>query len=120
MREKKQKTKANALYFYHATFAANLSSIKKTGLQPGHSKNWDISKPDVIYLSNDPDIAYSFCECAEDVCSDKYDSGIVVLAIPKAALNLKSIQADANILDGGNCFEYKEAIPPELLSIIKM
>lgn len=97
-----------------------MSSIKKKGLEPGHSKNWDISKPDVIYLSNDPDIAYSFCECAEDVCSDKYDSGIVVLAIPKAALNLKSIQADANILDGGNSFEYKEAIPPELLSITKM
>ena len=89
------------------------------GLEPGHEKNWDISNPNVICFSTDPDVAYSFCECAEDVSDSKYDSGIVVLAIPKVKLNPQSIRMDANIL-GGDCFEYKEAIPPELLCICRV
>lgn len=83
--------------YYHATFNSYLSSIKKYGLGAKQNKNWDISEPGKIYWAWDPDIAISFCESAEDVSDEVYDSGIVVLSI--SAKELKGVEDDSNIHD---------------------
>lgn len=67
-------------FIYHATFRQNLSSIKKYGLGAKQPKNWSFSSDGVIYFSISPDVAYSYCECADEVSNTKYESGIVVLA----------------------------------------
>ena len=69
-------------FMYHATFRANLASIKQFGLGAKQPKNWEFSQDGVLCFSSNPDIAYSFCECADDVSESKYNSGIVVLATP--------------------------------------
>lgn len=67
-------------FIYHATFRQNLSSIKKYGLGAKQPKNWDFSRDGAICFSINPDVAYSYCECADEVSNTKYESGIVVLA----------------------------------------
>lgn len=105
-------------YVYHATFKSNLCSIKITGLEPGHERNWEGSKS-VICFSTDPDVAHSYCECAEKVSDHKYDSGIVVLAVPKTVLVPALVGLDTNNLERAQSFEYKGTIPPECLYICK-
>lgn len=83
---------------YHATFACRIKKIKKKGL--GHSKhrNWEDSKNGVTYLCNDKDVAFDFCEGSDEVSDKVYDSGIVVLAIPKSAIDESKLSADENII----------------------
>lgn len=105
-------------FVYHATFRSNLQGIRKKGLEPGHTKNWADSKPNVICLSSNPDIAYSYCESAEEVSEVKYGSGIVMLAIPIVSLNTAFIRLDSNIrMNNSECYEYGGRIPSELIYV---
>jgi uncharacterized protein (DUF302 family) len=98
---------------YHATYKALLPSIKKNGLDTRKSAlAWEDSKPGIVYLANDPDVAESYAEAAEEVSDEIYDSGIVVLKILTKGLNLKNLHDDRNV-KGGNSdtFEYHGQIP---------
>ena len=99
--------------FYHATYKALLPSIKKKGLDTRKAAlSWEFSKPGVIYLSDDLDVAASYAEAAEEVSDEIYDSGIVVLEIPSKGLNPKKIKDDDNVNDGhSDTFEYHGQIP---------
>lgn len=105
-------------YLFHATFRANLQSIKKKGIEPGHTKNWEDSNKGVICLSTDPEVAYSYCESAEEVSEYKYDSGIVVLAIPTVVLNPLELRVDRNVRSKGqDSYEYHSNIPAKYIHV---
>lgn len=95
---------------FHSTFRANLHSIKALGLGAKQPKNWSFSNTGDICFSSDPDVAYSFCESADAVSDTKYNSGIVVLAVPywEGCLTLE----DANCNGVRNCFCVKGMIIP--------
>lgn len=97
-------------FMYHATFRANLSSIKQHGLGAKQPKNWSFSTPGDLCFSSNPDVAYSFCECAEDVSDSKYDSGIVVLAIPY--MPKQCLMQDMNCSGEQSCFCMKGVVIP--------
>ena len=75
---------SNIDVLYHATFRSNVDSIQENGLgnRASVNKNWDISA-DFLYFSADLECARDFCESAEDVDDETYDSGIEVFAIRK-------------------------------------
>ena len=108
---------------YHSTYVANLASIKKYGLGAKQPKNWDISIPGVVCFTKDPEVAFSFCESAEEVCDTKYYSGIVVLEIDSKYLikkntNTAILRIDRNIHDDLESFEYEGIINTNLLKLI--
>lgn len=83
---------------YHATFAANLPGIKKYGLgHPSKKLSWSFSDPTVTCFVNDIDAAESFCEEADNVSEDVYNSGIIILAIDDS--EIKTLFPDENIID---------------------
>lgn len=82
--------------YYHATFNAYLDNIKKLGLIAGINKNWEISKKEVIYLTDGLEEAMEFCESCYEVSEKVYDSGIVVLGIEEEDLDLKYLKPDEN------------------------
>lgn len=104
------------MILYHATFRTNLPSIKKTGLDGSHKKNWDISNDGDICLCTDYDEAISYCETAEDVPDYKYNSGIILLAVN--IINKAAIKRDINIKDTNTCFTFNgKKIPKEKLLV---
>ena len=108
-------------FLYHATFRARISSIKKLGLGAKNIKNWEFSKDGVVCLTDDADVANSFCECADDVADSVYNSGIIVLAIPVNALDRNYLKKDENINTEDNTnlyFEYYKVIRPEFLYVV--
>ncbi len=108
----------DTMLLYHSTFRTNLASIKKYGLGAKQLKNWDISESGVVCFSDNPDVAYSYCETAEDVSDYKYESGIIVLAIEAFNLDKRLIRRDINIKDTtSNCFTYKGIVNPYNLYI---
>tara|TARA_R110002012_G_C11607872_1_gene607885 strand:+ start:216 stop:590 length:375 start_codon:yes stop_codon:yes gene_type:complete len=98
---------------YHATYKALLPLIKKGGLDTRKSAlAWEDSKPGIVYLANDPDVAESYAEAAEEVSDEIYDSGIVVLKIPTKGLELNKLHDDRNVLeDDSDTYEYHGQIP---------
>lgn len=107
------------MYLYHATFRANLASIRKYGLGAKQPKNWDISKDGVVYFANNPDSAFSFCECAEDVSDSKYYSGIIVFGVNIGPEYKGRLLKDANSREiGSGNFCIKGIIPPNKLEVI--
>ena len=109
------------MILYHATFRSKLRRIKDEGLQPNKKKSWDISETGPVYLCEDAEMAFSFCECAEDVPDSVYESGIVVFAVNTSNLNHASLKIDQNIKDqsnGSRCFTYSKAIPPLYLMVV--
>lgn len=110
------------MYLYHATYAKRLQNIRKQGLKVNQKSNWDgLSKRNVLYFAKDPDVAISYAEAAESVADSVYDSGIVVLVINTALLNIKAFISDTNVSDGNNdtvC--YCGNIPVELLGILNL
>ena len=86
------------MWLYHATYKANINSIKKWGLGAIQNKNWNISIKNNICLSPNPEEANSFCECAEDVLEDVYNSGIVVLAINTTNLKKELLKGYKNVV----------------------
>lgn len=98
-------------FLYHATFRQNLTSIRKGGLIPGKTKNWSDSNGQCLYFSSDPEEALDFCECAEEVSESKYESGIVMLAIPKRSFNSAYLAIDRNAQGNGyHSYEYRSNV----------
>jgi|TARA_R110000823_G_scaffold280983_2_gene399147 hypothetical protein len=98
---------------YHATYKALLPMIKKAGLDTRKSAlAWEDSKPGIVYLANDPDVAESYAESADEVSDEIYDSGIVVLKIPTKGLELNKLHDDRNVQgDDSDTYEYHGQIP---------
>lgn len=105
-------------FLYHATYRIRLRDIKRLGLGAKQKKNWDISKDSVVYLSSDPELAFSFAESAEDVAESVYNSGIVVLAIPVELLDLRYMAKDKNSRGSNTDFIYKQVINPTHIQVI--
>lgn len=81
---------------YHATFKKHVPSIESEGLGSPNVeiiKNWDFSKIGT-YLTSDKYMAEAFCEAAEEVDDETYDSGIVLYKVNTA--NIKSLKIDTN------------------------
>jgi hypothetical protein len=100
-------------FFYHATYRALLPSIKATGLDTREaSLAWEDSKPGIVYLANDPGVAESYAEAAEEVSDEIYDSGIVILKIASKNLDISKLKDDSNVLeDNSDTYEYHGQIP---------
>ena len=95
---------------YHATFMVNKLSIMQEGLVIGKKRSWGGQVDEnYVYLANDPDVAYDFCECADDVDEDIYDSGIVVFEIDTSKLDIDkdSLFPDPNVdFDSDDIYAY--------------
>jgi hypothetical protein len=97
---------------YHATYKALLPSIKSTGLDTRKAAlAWEFSKPGIVYLANDADVAESYAEAAEEVSDEIYDSGIVVLKIPTKGLKISKLHDDRNVQGDSDTYEYHGQIP---------
>lgn len=109
------------MILYHSIFRANLPSIKKEGLGARQRKNWDISKNGVTYFSDNPDVAFSYCEAADEVSEAKYDSGIIVLAVDTKTLDPSKLGIDTNIRDQeeNKCYVYSGVINPNYIAVVK-
>lgn len=108
---------------YHSTFRLRLPSIKKTGLGARQYKNWEFSRNNEVCLTNNAEVAFSFCESAEDVRDSVYNSGIVVLALDYTALNRFLLFEDTNIRKDMlwpdiKYFAYKGVIDPTKLFVV--
>ena len=109
-------------FLYHATYEALIPSIKRTGLDSREGElSWEFSIPGTVYLSNDPDVAESYAEAADEVSDEVYDSGIVVLKVASKDLDIDKLFDDSNVQDDfSDTFEYRGVIPWNMLSIHKM
>ena len=93
---------------YHATYKPLLKSIKLNGLGGSGAKpQYTDSKCGVVYLAKDPDIAFSYAECADNVPEDWE---IVVLDIDVNSLDLNNLYGDENVLDDNSTMEYHGVI----------
>lgn len=105
---------------YHATYNYHLPSIKKKGLDTRDVDSiWSDSKKGVVYLSDDPFVAESYAEIAEDIDDEIYDSGIVILEIDLNGLDLSKLKDDENVRsdDPSRTYEYHGVIPFSNISI---
>lgn len=82
---------------YHATFSAYLPSILQHGLGAVQNKNWEFNVDGAVCLAEDPEIAVSFCECAEETPSEVYNSGICCLEIDADTMDQTLLSQDANL-----------------------
>ena len=65
-----------------------------------------------MYLANDPEVAESYAEAADEVSDEIYDSGIVILKIKSKDLDLSKLKDDSNVLDDdSDTYEYHGQIP---------
>ena len=105
---------------YHATYKANLVSIFENGLGAIQRKNWDISTDGGVCFADDMDLAISFCEAAENVDDEVFESGIVCLEIDSDALSEAFLFLDPNfddVRDGPACYLYRGVIAPADLKV---
>lgn len=101
-------------YLYHATYLPLLESIKKTGLGGTTQTYWEDSKPGVVYLSIDKDVAISYAESNENVPDDWLDQ-IIVITILFDSLDPEYLNIDENVQDNdGITLEYHKIIPSSL------
>lgn len=115
-------------YLYHATYGKYWDDIKINGLKRNMKKNWSFSGNKVIYLTNDPDIAESFAEMAEEI-DEELLNDIIVLKIDMSALDKSKLKLDENITQEGEefleeysepySFQYYGDIPANLIRIHK-
>ena len=99
-------------FLYHSTFRNRLRSIRHFGLGAKQHKSWKISENNVVYLSKNPEIAFSYCEAAEDVSDSVYESGIIVLAIPLNCIDYSLLALDSNIVGTSTEYTYRGIIEP--------
>ena len=93
-------------YLYHATYKPLLKSIIQNGLGNTTNTYWDDSKPGVVYLAKDPDIAISYAETNEAVDEAWLDE-IIVLKINTDDLDKSKLKIDENVKDNaGDTLEY--------------
>lgn len=75
------------MILYHATFGKFIPTIKTEGLlskvdgNKGDNWGWGTEFTDEIFLSDDKDIAASYCECADNVDDATFDSGIYIVEV---------------------------------------
>ena len=93
-------------YLYHATYADLLDSILENGLGNTWRKNFDESKPGVVCLAEDPDVAKAFAGEAKDVPSEWKDD-IIVLEVKSSDLDIAKLKPEEQKL---GCFEYEGII----------
>lgn len=108
------------MILYHATYRANLRSIRATGLGAKQPKNWDFSEDGVVCLCDDAEAAFSFCECADEVSDYKMESGIIVFALDSRILNRSLVEIDSNLqTSDGDCksYTYRGIIPSNQLYV---
>lgn len=106
-------------YLYHATYFPLLDSIKKNGLGATKQTYWEDSKPGVVYLSADEDVATSYAEANENVPEDWLDE-IVVLKIKWDSLDPNYLFIDENVQDNdGVTLEYHKIIPWSNIDIVE-
>ena len=107
-------------FLYHATYRPLLKSIKQHGLGGDKAQaKWEDSRPGVVYLAIDPNVAESYAETS-DVVPDEWLDQIVILKISTNGLENK-LQIDKNVLDnqGGDTLEYHGIIPLSHISMYK-
>lgn len=97
---------------YHATYKPLLNKIKSSGLDTTKSKRaWEDSKPGLVYLALDKDVAGSYAESSEMV-PDSYIDNIIILHIDTSKLDLSKLSMDKNVQDNeGDTLEYAGVIP---------
>ena len=95
---------------YHATYKPLLKSIQTNGLGGSRAQTkWTDSKPGVVYLAKDPDVAVSYAETSDEVPEEWLDQ-IVVLAISTDSLDTSKLKDDENVLDDDSTLEYHGVI----------
>lgn len=97
---------------YHATYKPLLNKIKSSGLDTTKSKRaWEDSKPGLVYLAVDKDVAGSYAEASEMV-PDSYIDNIIILHIDTSKLDLSKLSMDKNVQGNeGDTLEYAGVIP---------
>lgn len=100
-------------HLYHATYKPLLSSIKQHGLGGigSEKKKWEDSKPGVVYLALDKNVAESYAESSDEVSEDWLDE-IIILKINTKTLDKKKFSIDRNVQNNeGETVEYAGIIP---------
>lgn len=97
---------------YHATYKPFLKKIKEEGLDTTKSKKaWEDSKPGLVYLAKDLEVAASFAEESE-IVPESYLDNIIILHIDSSKLDKSKISIDKNVIDNqGDTLEYEGIIP---------
>ena len=97
---------------YHATYKPLLAKIQADGLDTTKSKKaWEDSKPGLVYLAKDIDVAGSYAESSEMV-PDSWVDNIIVLHIDANKLDKSKLSTDQNVQDNkGDTLEYNGVIP---------
>lgn len=113
-------TEAKSIKYYHATYRPLLKTIKREGLGGKSAiKAWTDSKPGVVYISSDPDVAESYAEISELVPDELLDD-IVILEIDGSRLKSSKIFKDSNVRsdEDSMTFEYHGKIPWKYMKIL--
>ena len=107
-------------FLYHATYRPLLKSIKTHGLGgSGAQAKWEDSKPGVVYLAIDPNVAESYAETS-DLVPDEWLDKIIILKISTRGLDTSKFYLDSNVLDNeGDTLEYHGVIPISNISMYK-
>jgi hypothetical protein len=105
---------------YHATYRPLLKSIKQHGLGGDKAQSkWEDSKPGVVYLALDKNVAESYAETS-DVVPDDWIDKIIILKISTAGLDTNKFNIDSNVQDNeGDTLEYHGIIPISNIKIVK-
>jgi hypothetical protein len=110
----------NPQWLYHATYRPLLKSIKAHGLGGDQAQaKWEDSKPGVVYLALDPNVAESYAESSDVVPEDWLDQ-IVILKIAAGKLDKSRLFVDQNVQDNeGDTLEYHGVISLSNISLYK-
>ena len=110
----------NTQWLYHATYRPLLKSIKQHGLGGDRAQaKWEDSKPGVVYLATDPNIAESYAESSDAVPEEWLDQ-IIVLKINAGQLDQTRLFVDQNVQDNtGDTLEYHVVIPVGSMSLLE-
>ncbi len=108
----------NEEFLYHATYKPLMSSIKTKGLGATGRTNWEDSKPGVVYLACDPDVAESYAETSERV-PEEWLEQIVVLKTRTSDLEQEKLFSDENVIDGQDTVEYHGVIPAKSIEVVE-
>lgn len=105
---------------YHATYRPLLKSIKTNGLGGDKAQaKWEDSKPGVVYLAFDKNVAESYAETS-DVVPDEWLDKIIILKISTSGLDKTKFGIDRNVQDNvGDTVEYHGVIPVSNISLVK-
>ena len=95
---------------YHATYRPLLKSIKAQGLGGSDAQaKWEDSRPGVVYLARDPEVARSYAETS-DMVPEEWLDDIVILSIDASRLDPRKLRQDRNVQDDDSTLEYHGVI----------